>query len=105
MPEPEIDINRVLFSSDHASFEEAVAADIVSALPIIGGVSDFFRAADADTQRKRVLQILDLLAEPLPIINVLTPTNMLLYLDKTGKIDLSVLEAVIKAWKVQKRQK
>lgn len=104
MPEPEIDIDRVLFSSDHNSLNEAVLADLVSALPLIGAVGDFFRAVEANTQRKRVLQILDLIAEPLPIINQLTPTNTLLFLDKTGKIDLSFLEDLIRTASVVKKR-
>jgi len=91
MPDPEIDINRVLFSSDHASLNEAVLADILSALPIIGEIGDFFRAVEAKTERRRVLQIFDLISGPLP-----TPTNTILFLDKTGKIDLSFLENIIK---------
>lgn len=87
MPEPEIDLNRVLFSSDHASLNEAMLADLVSALPVVGEIGDFFRAVHANTQRKKVLQILDLISGPLP-----TPTNTLLFLDKTGKIDLSFIE-------------
>lgn len=98
MPEPEIDIQRVLFSSDHASLDEAILADIVSALPLIGEISDFFRAVEANTERKRVLQIFDLISGPLP-----TPTNTILFLDKTGKIDLRFIEDVIKTAKIMKR--
>ncbi len=103
MPEPEIDIDRVLFSSDHASLNEAILADVVSALPVVGAIGDFFRAAEANTQRKRVLQMLDLIAEPLPIINILTPTNTLLYLDKTGKIDLKFIEELMQLRPMTKR--
>jgi len=99
MPDPEIDINRVLFSSDHASLDEAVLADIVSALPIIGEIGDFFRAVEANTQRKRVMQIFDLISGPLP-----TPTNTLLFLDKTGKIDLSFIEDIVKTASVIKKR-
>lgn len=98
MPDSEIDIARVLFSSDHASINEAILADIVSALPVVGEISDFFRAVEANTQRKRVLQIFDLISGPLP-----TPTNIILFLDKTGKIDLSFIEDVIKTAKIMKR--
>ncbi len=103
MPEPEIDIDRVLFSSDQASFNEAVLADLVSALPVVGPITDFVRAINADTRRKRALQVLDLIAEPLPIINILTPTNMLLYLDKTGKIDLKFIEELMQLRPAVKR--
>lgn len=96
MPEPEIDIDRVLFSSDHNSLNEAIIADLVSAIPIVGAVGDFFRSVNANTERKRVLQILDLITEPLPLI---TPTNTLLYLDKTGQIDLKFIEQLIKPLK------
>lgn len=98
MPEPEIDIERVLFSSDHASLNEAILADIVSALPVVGEIGDFFRAVEAKSERKRVLQIFDLISGPLP-----TPTNTILFLDKTGKIDLSFIEDVIKTAKIMKR--
>lgn len=91
MPDSEIDIARVLFSSDHASLNEAILADILSALPVVGEIGDFFRAVEAKTERRRVLQIFDLISGPLP-----TPTNTILFLDKTGKIDLSFLENIIK---------
>lgn len=99
MPEPEIDLNRVLFSSDHASLNEAVLADIVSAIPIIGEIGDFFRAVEAKSERKRVLQIFDLISGPLP-----TPTNTILFLDKTGTIDLSFIEDVIRTATVIKKR-
>ncbi|MFH0904243.1 MAG: hypothetical protein V1854_03535 [Methanobacteriota archaeon] len=98
MPEPEIDIERVLFSSDHNSLNEAILADIVSALPVVGEIGDFFRAVEAKSERKRVLQIFDLISGPLP-----TPTNTILFLDKTGKIDISFIEDVIKTVKLVKR--
>ena len=98
MPDPEIDIERVLFSSDHNSLNEAILADIVSALPVVGEIGDFFRAVEAKSERKRVLQIFDLISGPLP-----TPTNTILFLDKTGKIDLSFIEDVIKTVKLVKR--
>lgn len=98
MPEPEIDINRVMFSSDHGSLNEAILADILSALPVVGEIGDFFRAVEAKTERRRVLQIFDLISGPLP-----TPTNTILYLDKTGKIDLRFIEDVVKTVSVIKR--
>lgn len=91
MPDSEIDIARVLFSSDHASLNEAILADILSALPVVGEIGDFFRAVEAKTERRRVLQIFDLISGPLP-----TPTNTILFLDKTGKIDLSFIEDIVK---------
>lgn len=99
MPEPEIDIERVLFSSDHNSLNEAILADLVSALPVVGEIGDFFRAVEANTQRKRVLQIFDLISGPLP-----TPTNTILYLDKTGKIDLSFIEDAVRMVSVIKKR-
>lgn len=98
MPDSDIDIERVLFSSDHASLNEAILADIVSALPVVGEIGDFFRAVEAKSERKRVLQIFDLISGPLP-----TPTNTILFLDKTGTIDLGFIEDAIKTAKIMKR--
>lgn len=92
---PDIDIKGVLFGSDHKTLKEAVLADIVSALPLIGGATDILRAATATNDRRKVLQILDALAEPIPIINQLTMTNTVLYLDRTGKIDLRFIDDLI----------
>lgn len=98
MPDSDIDLERVLFSSDHASLNEAILADIVSALPVVGEIGDFFRAVEAKSERKRVLQIFDLISGPLP-----TPTNTILFLDKTGKIDLGFIDDAIKITKIMKR--
>lgn len=98
MSEPGIDINRVLFSSDHESINEAILADIISAIPVVGEIGDFFKSVEAKSERKRVLQIFDLISGPLP-----TPTNTILYLDKTGKIDLGFIDYVIKTAKMVKR--
>jgi len=98
MPDSGIDIERVLFGSDHASLNEAILADLASALPVVGEIGDFFRAVQANSERKRVLQIFDLISGPLP-----TPTNTILFLDKTGTIDLSFIEDVIKTAKIMKR--
>jgi len=98
MSDQGIDINRVLFSSDHESINEAILADLLSAIPVVGEIGDFFRAVEAKSERKRVLQIFDLVSGPIP-----TPTNTILYLDKTGKIDLSFIEDVLKTAKMVKR--
>lgn len=98
MPEPDINIERVLFSSDHASLNEAILADLVSALPVVGEIGDFFRAVEANTERKRVLQIFDLISGPLP-----TPTNTILFLDKTGKISLSFIEELVRKARFMER--
>lgn len=103
MSSPEIDLDRVLFGSDHNSIDEAMLADLLSALPLVGMIGDFFRSVDAKTQRQKILQMLDMLSEPLPFINILTPTNTLLFLDKTGKIDLDFLDELIKSAKMLKR--
>lgn len=98
MKAPEINFERILFRSDHESLNEAILADIASALPVVGEIGDFFRAVEANTERKRVMQIFDLVSGPLP-----TPTNTLLYLDKTGKIDLKFIEFALNAIKMKKR--
>lgn len=97
MPEPRMDINRVLFGSDFETVEEAIAADLLSGIPVLGGIGDFFRVTNADTKRKRALQMLDAISGSIPVIGQLTFTNTLLYLDKTGKIDLSKVDEFLQA--------
>lgn len=99
MPEPEIDIERVLFSSDHISLKEAVLADILSALPVVGEISDFFKAVESKSERKRVMQIFDLISGPLP-----TPTNTILFLDKIGKIDLKMIDEILRLARTIKKR-
>lgn len=100
----EIDINRVLFASDFANIREAIAADIVSGIPIIGEITDFLRVTNADTKRKRSLQFLDALTDPIPILGQITFTNTLLHLDKEGKIDLKVVDNILEILQLPKRR-
>ena len=84
MPISKERVKNVLVGSDFNTIEDAIAADLVSALPIIGAASDFFRLIDSESRPQKALQALDMIAEPVPIINLITPTNTLLYLDKKG---------------------
>lgn len=101
------DTEQILIGTEHKTLEDAVAADLVSAIPIVGALSDFIRLLDADTRPRKALQTLDLLAEPIPILNIVTPTNTLIYLDKKGLLPMKLeeLEAFLppKANGVRKR--
>lgn len=64
------------------SIEDAIAADLVSSVPVIGAITDFFRLLDSKSRPKKALQAIDMLTSPLPLFDFVTPTNTLLYLDK-----------------------
>lgn len=86
-------INNVLSGTKFDSIEDAIAADLVSAVPIIGAVSDFLRVLDSDTRPQKVLQMADFITEPVPLLSVVTPTNTLLYLDSKGILPFKFDEA------------
>ena len=99
----ELDISKIMFSPDQDTLEEAILADIVSGIPIVGDITDFIRASKSDTERKRAMQILDTITGPIPIISQLTFTNTALFLDKTGEIDLSFIDNIAKAFDVTRK--
>ncbi len=77
-------VKNILAGNNFDSLEDAIAADLVSAIPIIGAVSDFFRVLDSDTRPQKALQAIDLITEPVPILDIVTPTNTFLYLNSKG---------------------
>lgn len=79
-------LEQILIGVEHESLEDAIAADLASAVPILGAVSDFFRVLDSETKPRKALQVLDLIAEPVPVLNLITPTNTVIYLDKKGML-------------------
>lgn len=95
----DIDFNRVLFGNDFSDIHEAILADIVSSIPIIGELTDIVRVSNADTRRKRTLQTLDTITGPLP-----TPTNTLLFLDKQGTINLGIVDNLLEILQLVKRR-
>ena len=83
----------VLMGANHKNLFEAILADIVDAIPIIGDISNFFRIIDAANNpdvavRRRVTaQLIDFVLGLLPspigtILDILTPTNTIMYLRK-----------------------
>lgn len=91
------DFNKLLAGTDFETLEDAVAADIISAVPILGAVSDFMRVIDSEGKPQRILQTLDLIASPVPPVNIATPTNTIMYLNNKGilPVDLDRIENLI----------
>ncbi len=83
-------VKKIITGTDFDSIEDAIAADLVSAIPIVGAVTDFFRLLDSESRPQKALQAVDMLLEPVPIINLVTPTNTLVYLDKRGLLPVKL---------------
>ena len=86
----------ILFGAEHKSLREAILADIIDTLPIIGDISNFFRVVDAANnpdiavRRRATAQLIDLMLGALPgpigtILDIITPTNTIAYLRKEMK--------------------
>ena len=75
---------KIMVGTDFDSIEDALAADITSAVPIIGGITDFLRLLDSESRPQKALQVLDMITSPLPFSDIFTPTNTLIYLNKKG---------------------
>ncbi len=95
-------LKKVMVGTDFDSIEDAIAADLVSTLPIIGAVSDFFRLLDSETRPQKALQAIDMITSPLPFVDLVTPTNTLLYLNKKGMLpfELSKIDDIMKFGKL-----
>ncbi len=93
---------KIMVGTDFDSIEDAIAADLVSALPIVGAVTDFFRLLDSETRPQKALQAIDMITSPLPLVDFITPTNTLLYLDKRGflPVKLEKIEDMMKFGKM-----
>lgn len=83
-------LNNILVGTDFDSIEDAIAADLVSAVPLIGGVSDFLRLLDSESRPQKALQAFDMLTSPLPFADIATPTNTLVFLDKRGMLPVKL---------------
>lgn len=84
------DIEQIVSGVEHKTVEDAIAADLVSGLPIIGAITDFLRLIDSGTKPRRALQALDLITSPIPVLDQLTFTNTVLYLDKKGMLPIEL---------------
>ena len=79
---------RVLASAKHESLDEALLADFIDSLPIIGDITNAMRVADAIDKKMPdyliIMQAGDLILGIPPIIgeifDILSPTNTLAYL-------------------------
>ena len=79
---------RILTSAEHESLGEALLADFVDSLPIIGDITNAMRVADAIDKKMPdyliIMQAGDLILGIPPIIgeifDILSPTNTLAYL-------------------------
>lgn len=79
-----------MVGTEFDSIEDAIAADLVSSVPVIGAITDFFRLLDSESRPKKALQAIDMLTSPLPLFDFVTPTNTLLYLDKRGLLPVKL---------------
>lgn len=95
-------IKQILTGTEHDSIDDAIAADLISAFPIIGGITDFFRLLDSESRPQKALQAIDLITSPLPFVDIITPTNTLIYLDKKGFLPfkLDKMDEMIKLGKI-----
>ena len=86
-------LKRILFSAEHNSFAEAILADLVDAIPILGDLTNAIRVKDAMDKnlpdRTVLLQLGDLIGGIIPgvgdIFDIITPTNTITYLLKGKK--------------------
>lgn len=89
---------RILFETEHERLAEAIMADAIDVIPIVGDFTNVFRAVDALSKkskyrlkRKAIMQVFDLFAGALPdpiggALDLITPTNTIIYLAKRRRI-------------------
>ena len=92
---------KILIGTDFDSIEDAIAADLTSAVPIIGSITDFLRLLDSESRPQKALQALDMITSPLPFSDIVTPTNTLIYLNKRGLLPFE-LERIDKIMRLGK---
>lgn len=87
-------IRRILCSVEHDSLEEAILADFIDILPLIGDITNAMRIKEAIDKKMpeyvAALQAGDFLGGFIPVIgdlfDLLSPTNTIVYLLREGKI-------------------
>ena len=77
---------KIMVGTDFDSIEDAIAADITSGIPVIGAITDFLRLLDSESRPQKALQAIDMITSPLPLSDIFTPTNTLVYLNKRGML-------------------
>lgn len=99
-------LNEIFAGTNHERIEDAIAADLVSAIPVIGAFTDFLRVLDSETRPQKALQMIDTLTEPVPILNIVTPTNTVLYLNEKGMlpVNLERIDSLFKKFSSKNKQ-
>jgi len=93
-----MDFKKLMSGTDFDTIEDAMAADLVSAIPLIGTISDFSRLLDSETRPQKALQALDMITSPIPLFDLVTPTNTIIYLNKKGllPVELEKIDNIFK---------
>jgi len=88
---------KVLIGVNQDELIDAVIADVLDIIPVVGDFTNLMRVYDSaktgtpyEKKRRLASQLVDMVAGVLPdpigtVLDVITPTNTLLYLEKTGK--------------------
>lgn len=85
-----MNFKKLVSGTDFDTIEDAMAADLVSAIPFIGAISDFSRLIDSESRPQKALQALDMITSPIPLFELVTPTNTILYLNKKGMLPFEI---------------
>ena len=84
---------RIFTKAEHESIGEAITADIVDAIPIIGTITDFARISDLEHREGTAydLAFISYLIDAIPVLgdiaDIIAPTNTLLYLFKNKGVN------------------
>ncbi|MCZ7404269.1 MAG: hypothetical protein O8C67_04970 [Candidatus Methanoperedens sp.] len=81
---------QVVMGVDHTTLSQAILADIIDALPIVGEVTNVSRIRQADDSSRRFIQGLNLSLDSIPppfgkIADAFFPANTISFIDKELK--------------------
>lgn len=81
---------QVLMGVNHSTLSQAIVADIIDTLPVVGEVTNVSRIKQSEEPSRRFLQGFDLALEAIPppfgkIADILFPSNTLWYIDQKLK--------------------
>lgn len=90
-------VRDIIIGSDQRELLDAIVADVVDIIPIVGDASNVMRIRDAASRgaefakRRLPTQVIDLVGGVLPdpiggIFDMVTPTNTINYLERTGAL-------------------